>query len=111
MTCAPIIPFQRGAFTAARRAVCVCNLVARLRFTGAGLRFTGAGLRRLACAFFTRGKEGCALPLLVHPTVGGGMARIVCPPVSSLLADAGGAKPARICRRPAGSLLLAGGIA
>jgi hypothetical protein len=30
-------------------------------------------------------KEGCALPLLVHPTVGGGMARNMCPPVSFLL--------------------------
>lgn len=78
MICAPIIKFQRGAFTAALRAVCGCVLVTRSRFTG-------AGLRRLACAFFTRGKEGCALPLLVHPTVGGGMARFVCPPVSFLL--------------------------
>jgi hypothetical protein len=53
------------------RAVCGCSLVAHLR--------------QRACAFFTWGKEGCALPLLVHPTVGGGMARSMCPPVSFLL--------------------------
>lgn len=91
---------RRGMFTA-----WPCSALASVHFFP---RWTTGAASGRGRAFFTPGR---VMRVSLERHTGGAWRPAGCAPHSSLLADAGGAKPARICRLPAGSLLLAGGIA